>query len=107
MDPYELVKVVGTMEDRFAYDTYKLTVAPGVTVLDVYAEWATTNGSINLFFWDESNTEEESSWWGEDHEPEGPYYSYTIPGPGTYYIGVYFNTSDAGFSYNLVIRARP
>ncbi len=108
MDRYQLIKITGLMES-WDWDTIKFTLGPGVTTIDIYAEWVDPSDAISLFFWDEGGNEWESSWWDNSglREPEFDYFTIggLTEGPN-YYVGMDFVDPNVPSNYDLYIRAR-
>ena len=114
LDQMELVKVTDIMDDdNKYYDTFKIVLGADVTTLDMYAQWSNGQGTIDLYFWDESNHEESYLVYFKDRKPELGFFTLTdIEGfgltPGVpYYVGVRFTDFNGNdLPYELYLRAR-
>ena len=106
LDAYELIQVYGTTDAPGTYDTYKVTLGPDATKLDIYAEWTTVSNVLNMTVWDDLGLLRNLNSPDTATEPAIiPEVFESLSSGGSYYIGV--RSNQLGESYSLYIYARP
>jgi hypothetical protein len=104
--------VEGVMDAVNQNDTYNLTLAPGLSTLNIRSLWATGFNDIDTFVWDATGVEYVSNGPGIDMEPD-PIGTFNIPTPGagTWYVSENFvlagGAASTGQKYVILIKGLP
>jgi len=102
--PGQLARITGTMDAKFYFDTYKLTLGTGVTSLHMTVTWATASDACDLYLWDEAGGQGTKLTTAINIE-EATFVGLSSLAP--YYVGVYFCSTNSGVVYQLELVGEP